>query len=61
MTSPYPHFTCPRCGRTSHHPKDVQYGYCAACHDYTGTERTESHDTAEASYIHTSGRTGEQR
>lgn len=29
-------FTCPRCQRTSHHPMDVQEGYCGACHDFTG-------------------------
>ncbi|MFJ1664826.1 hypothetical protein ACIOK4_00265 [Streptomyces bottropensis] len=29
-------FTCPRCTRTSHHPLDRRYGYCAACNDYTG-------------------------
>lgn len=29
-------FTCPRCTRTSHHPKDKRYGYCSHCHDYTG-------------------------
>lgn len=29
-------FTCPRCGRTSHHPDDARYGYCGACHDFTG-------------------------
>jgi hypothetical protein len=28
-------FTCPRCRMTSHHPKDVQHGYCGNCHDYT--------------------------
>lgn len=28
-------FTCPRCGRTSHHPTDKQEGYCGACHDWT--------------------------
>ena len=28
-------FTCPRCGMTSHHPRDVQEGYCGACHDWT--------------------------
>jgi hypothetical protein len=27
--------TCPRCGRTSHHPDDVAEGYCGACHDWT--------------------------
>jgi hypothetical protein len=31
-----PSFTCPRCGRTSHHPNDVREGYCGACHDWTG-------------------------
>lgn len=29
-------FTCPRCSRTSHHPKDKQHGYCGNCHTYTG-------------------------
>lgn len=29
-------FTCPECGRTSHHPKDEEYGYCGACGDFTG-------------------------
>jgi hypothetical protein len=32
-----PAFTCPRCGRTTHHPVDVAESYCGACHDYTGT------------------------
>lgn len=27
--------TCPRCRRTSHHPVDVQQGYCAGCGDWT--------------------------
>jgi hypothetical protein len=31
-----PGFTCPRCGRTSHHPDDIREGYCGACHDWTG-------------------------
>lgn len=31
-----PSFTCPRCSRTSYHPQDKRYGYCGACHDYTG-------------------------
>lgn len=26
---------CPRCGATSHHPMDVQEGYCGRCHDWT--------------------------
>jgi len=29
-------FTCPRCGRTSFHPKDEEHGYCGYCHDFTG-------------------------
>lgn len=31
-------FTCPRCGRTSYDPNDLQHGYCGACHDYTGDQ-----------------------
>lgn len=27
--------TCPKCHRTSHHPQDVEQGYCGACHDWT--------------------------
>lgn len=27
--------TCPRCGITSRHPKDVEEGYCGNCHDFT--------------------------
>lgn len=27
--------TCPRCGKTSHHPDDVRHGYCGNCHDWT--------------------------
>lgn len=30
--------TCPRCGMTSHHPTDVEKGYCANCHDTTSGE-----------------------
>jgi hypothetical protein len=29
-------FTCPRCSRTSHNPKDVIEGYCGACRGWTG-------------------------
>jgi hypothetical protein len=29
-------FLCPRCHRSSYHPDDKRYGYCGACHDYTG-------------------------
>ena len=28
-------YTCGRCGRTSHHPQDIEEGYCAACHGVT--------------------------
>jgi hypothetical protein len=28
-------FTCPRCGRTSHHPEDEEFGYCGSCHEFT--------------------------
>lgn len=29
--------TCPRCGRTSHHPMDVFFRWCAACEvNYSG-------------------------
>ena len=31
-------FTCPRCGMTSHHPKDIEQGYCGNCHDWTGND-----------------------
>jgi hypothetical protein len=24
-------YTCPRCGRTSRHPEDARWRYCAAC------------------------------
>jgi len=27
--------TCPRCGLTSYHPRDIAEGYCARCHDWT--------------------------
>jgi hypothetical protein len=28
-------FTCPRCGLTSYHPRDIADGYCGNCHDWT--------------------------
>lgn len=31
-------FTCPQCGMTSHHPKDVEEGYCGNCHAFTGPQ-----------------------
>lgn len=31
-------FTCPRCSRTSHHPKDEEHRYCGACHQFFPTD-----------------------
>lgn len=36
MTGDRPSFTCPRCNRTSYHPRDISEGYCGACHAWTG-------------------------
>jgi len=41
-------FTCPRCGRTSHHPDDEREGYCGACHDWTGTPAVSADDLDRA-------------
>jgi ribosomal protein L37E len=40
-----PSFTCPRCGRVSFHPMDLQEGYCGACHDWTGPPRIANRDS----------------
>jgi hypothetical protein len=37
----YPGFTCPRCGRTSYNPNDIQQGYCGHCHDWTREDRSD--------------------
>lgn len=37
-TDPLPTFVCPRCGRSSPHPDDIRYGYCGACHAFTGDQ-----------------------
>lgn len=29
------HITCPQCGKTSYHPRDVAEGYCGNCHAFT--------------------------
>ncbi len=29
-----PSITCPQCGRTSHHPRDISERYCGACHQF---------------------------
>ena len=26
--------TCPKCGKTSWHPKDILEGYCGNCHEF---------------------------
>jgi hypothetical protein len=36
VTDDRPSFTCPKCDATSYHPKDVEFGYCGACHEFTG-------------------------
>lgn len=35
-----PSITCPKCKRTSWHPKDIEYRYCGACgyHDGIGSK-----------------------
>lgn len=43
-TGRIPSFTCPVCSRVSYHPRDVEEGYCGACHAFTGTPtRAEGH------------------
>lgn len=29
-----PSITCPKCGRTSYHPKDIEERYCGFCHEW---------------------------
>ena len=43
---PVSSFTCPLCGRVSHHPDDVSHGYCGACHEFTGEGITRALITA---------------
>lgn len=31
----YPFITCPRCGKHSFNPNDIEQGYCGACHWWT--------------------------
>jgi len=33
-------FTCPECGRTSHHPEDERNSYCGNCHKFIGETLT---------------------
>lgn len=35
IAAPAGSITCPTCGATSHHPRDVAEGYCGACHWWT--------------------------
>jgi ribosomal protein L37E len=42
-------FTCPRCGRRSWHPVDVDEGYCGACHDWTGERTRQAGDSSAKS------------
>jgi ribosomal protein L37E len=30
-----PNITCPVCGMTSYHPRDIEMGWCAKCNAYT--------------------------
>lgn len=30
-----PSITCPKCGKTSYSPHDIEDGYCGNCHDWT--------------------------
>jgi len=34
-----PHFTCPKCHRTSWNPSDIGNQYCGACHEFFGQKR----------------------
>jgi hypothetical protein len=41
-------FTCPKCGRTSHHPEDEAQGYCGHCHAFTREEPAASYQVVLA-------------
>jgi plasmid maintenance system antidote protein VapI len=41
-------FTCPCCGATSGHPKDVEFKYCGRCHWWTGDPEAGPPHLAEA-------------
>lgn len=34
-------FVCPACGMESFNPNDVRFGYCGACHAFTGEDPPE--------------------
>ena len=46
--------TCPRCGMTSHHPADVEQGYCGNCHDWTSPKTMTTRKPGETWIISTS-------
>lgn len=37
MSDETPSITCPVCAKTSYHPKDIEFGYCAFCNEFTTT------------------------
>jgi hypothetical protein len=37
-----PSITCPHCGMTSYHPKDIEFGYCGNCHAFTSGDLVSS-------------------
>jgi hypothetical protein len=45
-------FTCPRCRMTSHHPTDLEQGYCGNCHDWTRADRWAAFDVAELQQLY---------
>lgn len=39
-------FTCPDCGRTSHHPEDERSNYCGNCHEFKDGNREDEFEHA---------------
>lgn len=56
------HITCPACGRTSAHPKDLEFGWCSACNAYTQLGTAErpnlGHIIGDVAEIHSGAETG---
>jgi histidine triad (HIT) family protein len=50
-------FTCPCCGATSYHPKDIEFRYCGRCHWWTGDPNLGPGHLAEDCPNRTEGRT----
>ena len=40
-----PSVTCPQCRRTSHHPDDVRFGFCAVCKQFHSRMGVQQLDT----------------